>query len=85
MVIYWRTPVDAQGKVGEGCPLWEKKIVGKRDPEGRPLLFVSPHLCLICPYRGKECKEPLWFPELKEMKKRDLKLEIYSRLKGGKR
>ncbi|NPA84525.1 MAG: hypothetical protein GXO07_00795 [Crenarchaeota archaeon] len=81
MVIYWRRPVDGEGQIGERCPLLERELF--KGPSDRPMIFVSAQFCAVCPYRGKECKEPIWFPNV-ESRKKDLKLEIYSRLKGGK-
>ncbi len=88
MVIYWKLPVDGEGKIGRRCKLLEEELVRVPDPEGRPLIFVSPHLCVVCPYRGKECKEPIWLPEM-TAKKADVKSELLERLMasktGGKR
>jgi hypothetical protein len=59
---------------------WYRCVTGIYDPTLKcPLLGtdVSAHFCVICPYRGKECKDPAWFPKL--LKKRS---ESYnSRLK----
>ncbi|HIH90307.1 hypothetical protein [Ignicoccus hospitalis] len=84
MVIYWRRPLDGQGQIGERCPLIEEATLGR--VEDRPLAFVSAHFCLLCPYRGKECKRPIWFPEVGGLdEKANLKEEIYARLKGVKK
>ena len=83
MVIYWRRPEDGQGLVGERCPLLERLTYGK--VEERPLFFVSAQFCALCPYRGRECKEPIWFPKEAGPARSNLKEEIYARLKGVKK
>ncbi|ALU12077.1 hypothetical protein EYM_07845 [Ignicoccus islandicus DSM 13165] len=48
---------------------WYRCISGIYDPVTRCNLLdtdVSAHFCLICPLRGKECKDPVWFNDMKE-------------------
>ncbi len=59
---------------------WYRCVSGIYDPTVKceRLGDVSAHFCVICPYRGKECKNPLWFPEIK--KSEDSKKEVLKRI-----
>ncbi|UXD21940.1 hypothetical protein IPA_09810 [Ignicoccus pacificus DSM 13166] len=69
MVMYWYRCISGIYDPVQKCPLLDAE--------------VSAHFCIICPYRGKECKNPVWFSELGSHEKEDRLRRIVDAVMGS--